>query len=191
MHCLDASRDVTLLFGWLSFGETGKWFQLVKLSSALHAAEAGSIPRPCGKGCFSQSQLPVLIDSLLVSKQPPCAIACINICAHVKDPKHLAATSLRPRGLTLTWWGYCGLCFWHELTELAHYFSVLFLFCLCLYGPFNCISLNKSSRQFCTFSLCTSRLVSAFLVLSTTYLSYESLPTSDIIHSGWLSSKHN
>ena len=27
-------------------------------------------------------------DSLMVSAQPPCAIACINICAHVKNLKH-------------------------------------------------------------------------------------------------------
>ena len=27
-------------------------------------------------------------DSLPVSVQPPCAIACINICADVKNPKH-------------------------------------------------------------------------------------------------------
>ena len=27
-------------------------------------------------------------DSLMVSVQPPCAIACINICAHVKNPTH-------------------------------------------------------------------------------------------------------
>ena len=28
-------------------------------------------------------------DSLTVSVQPSCAIACINICAHVTDPHHL------------------------------------------------------------------------------------------------------
>ena len=28
------------------------------------------------------------MHSLTVSVQPPCAIACINICAHVKNPKH-------------------------------------------------------------------------------------------------------
>ena len=27
-------------------------------------------------------------DSLTVSLQPPCAIACTNVCAHVKNPKH-------------------------------------------------------------------------------------------------------
>ena len=28
------------------------------------------------------------VSPLTVSVQPPCAIACINICAHVKNPKH-------------------------------------------------------------------------------------------------------
>ena len=27
-------------------------------------------------------------DSLMVSMQPPCAIACINSCVHIKNPKH-------------------------------------------------------------------------------------------------------
>ena len=35
---------------------------------------------------FSQSQLPG--HSLTVFTQPPCAIACINICAHIKNPIH-------------------------------------------------------------------------------------------------------
>ena len=57
--------------------------QLVRASDR-HAADAGSIPR-CGKGFFSQSQLSVQ-TLLRVSVHPQCAIACINICAHVKDP---------------------------------------------------------------------------------------------------------
>ena len=35
----------------------------------------------------------------------------------------------------------------------------------CLYGPFNCISFKKFSRQFSAFSLCSSGLLSALLVL--------------------------
>ena len=35
---------------------------------------------------------------------------------------------LVPRGLTFTWWGCCGFCFWHKPTELAHsLFLCLFL----------------------------------------------------------------
>ena len=59
---------------------------------------------------------------------------------------------------------------WHEPTELAH----SFVFCSCVYfclsGPFNCISINKFSRQRFVFWLCSSGLISALLVLSTIYL---------------------
>ena len=55
--------------------------------------------------------------------------------------------------------------FLHEPTKLAH----SFLFCSCpyfrLYGPFNCISFHKFSRQLSVFSLCYSDLISALLVL--------------------------
>ena len=42
-----------------------------------------------------------------------------------------------PRGFTVTWCGWCGLCFWHKPTELA----LFFLFCSCVY--------------FCLYSLST------------------------------------
>ena len=41
-------------------------------------------------------------------------------------------------------------------------------FCLC--GSFNCISSHKFSRQLSAFSLCSSGLISALLILSTIYL---------------------
>ena len=69
--------------------------------------------------------------------------------------------SLRPRGLTFTWWGCCGWCFWHKPTEIAHSFSFCSCVCFCLYGPFNCISFNKFSRQVSVFSLCSSGPLSA------------------------------
>ena len=56
---------------------------LVGRASGRHAADAGSIPR-CGKGFFSQSQLSV--QTLYDVRTPPCAIAYLCICAHVKDP---------------------------------------------------------------------------------------------------------
>ena len=60
---------------------------------------------------------------------------------------------------------------WHKPTELAH----SSLFCsrvyFCLYGPFNCISFNKFSRQLSVFSLCSCGLSSALLVLSTLFIS--------------------
>ena len=47
-------------------------------------------------------------------------------------------------------------------------YSVL-VSCFCLYGPFNCISFHKFSRQLSAFSLRSSGLSSALLVLSNTY----------------------
>ena len=70
-----------------------------------HAADAGSIPR-CGKGFFSQSQLS--LQTFLRCPHTPCAIACINICVHGKDPvvhvrvrwiKETLKTSSMHRGL--------------------------------------------------------------------------------------------
>ena len=50
---------------------------------------------PVRQGIFSLVQqgifltdLTSIADSLAVSIQHPCAVACINICAHVKIPKH-------------------------------------------------------------------------------------------------------
>ena len=80
-----------------------------------------------------------------------------------------------PRGLNFTWWGCCSLYFQHKLTELAHSFFLFYsCVCVCLYGPFNCISFHKFSRQLSAFSLCSSSLIFALLVLSAISL-YESL----------------
>ena len=43
--------------------------------------------------------------------------------------------------------------------------------CFCLYSPFNCISIHEFSRQISAFSLCSSGLISALMVLSTIYVS--------------------
>ena len=79
---------------------------------------------------------------------------------------------------------------WHKPTELAN----SSLFCsrvyLCLYGPFNCISFHKLSRQLFVFSLCSCGLISALLVLSTMFLCMKVPCSPDIISSGWLGSKH-
>ena len=75
-----------------------------------------------------------------------------------------------PHGLTFTWWGCYGFCQGRNPAEPAH--SFLFCSCVyfCLYGPFNCISFHEFSRQLSVFSLCSSGLISALLVLSTIYL---------------------
>ena len=95
-----------------------------------------------------------------------------------------------PRGLTFTWWGCYGLCLWHKPTELAN--SFLFCSCtyFCLYGPFNCISFHKSSRQLSVLSLCSYGLISVLLVLSTVFLFMKVSFSPDVIPSGWLGSKH-
>ena len=76
-----------------------------------------------------------------------------------------------------TWWGCCDLSLWHKPTELAHSFVFCSCVCFCRYGPFNCISLHKFSRQLSAFLLCSSSgLISALMVLSTIYSLDESLP---------------
>ena len=110
---------------------------------------------------------------------------CLSLCLSVFFPFFLC-----PRGLTFTWWGCHALCLWQKPTELAH--SFLFSSCVyfCLYGPFNRISFHKFSWQLSVFSLCSSGLISALLVLSTIYLFMKVSFSPDIIPSGWLGSKH-
>ena len=97
-----------------------------------------------------------------------------------------------PRGLTFTWCGCCRLYFWHKPTELAHFFSFFFsaLVLFCLYGPFNCILIRKFSRQLSAFTLCSSGLISAWMVFSTIYLFVKISFSPDVIFCGWLGLKH-
>ena len=76
--------------------------------------------------------------------------------------------------LTFRWWGCWSLCLWRKPTELAH--SCLFCSCVyfCLHGPFHCVSFHKLSQQLSAFSLCSSGLIAAILVLSTILYLYES-----------------
>ena len=83
-----------------------------------------------------------------------------------------------PRGITFSWWGCYGLCHRHKLTKLAHSFLFCSCVCFCLYGPFNSISFHKFSRQLFAFSLCSSGLNSALLILSNYVFLYESVPQS-------------
>ena len=80
--------------------------------------------------------------------------------------------------------------FWHEPAELAHSFLFRSSVCFGLYCPFNCISFHKFSRQLSAFSLCSSGLISALLVLSTMYLFMKASLSPDIIPCGWLGLKH-
>ena len=56
--------------------------------------------------------------------------------------------------------------------------------CFHLYSPFTCILLHKFSRQLSTFSLSSSGLVSALLVLSTIYLFMKVSLSPDLILCG-------
>ena len=80
-----------------------------------------------------------------------------------------------------------------DMNQLSLPTPFLFYSCahFCLYGPFNCISIHKFSRQLSGFSLCSSGLISVSLVLSTIYLCMTVSLSPDIIPSGWLGYKKN
>ena len=80
--------------------------------------------------------------------------------------------------------------FWPKPTELAHYFLICSCVYCCLYSHFNCISFHKFSRQLSAFSICSSGLISASLVLSAIYLFMKVSISPDIIFYDWLSLKH-
>ena len=90
----------------------------------------------------------------------------------------------------LTFWAWLGKKKKRESTTTSN----LFILFLCLfhsvYGPFNYISYHEFSRQLSAFSLCSSGLISALLVLWTIYLFMEVSFSPDIIHCGWLGLKH-
>ena len=77
-----------------------------------------------------------------------------------------------------------------KLTEVAQSFWFCSRVYFCLYDLFNCISFHKFSRQVSVFSLCSSGLISALLILPTTYLFTKVFFGPDIILCGWLGSKH-
>ena len=66
----------------LSGTKMGGGCSSVRTVSDRHAAEVDSIPR-CGKGFFYQSTFSALSYGV---RTPMCAIACVDICAHAKDP---------------------------------------------------------------------------------------------------------
>ena len=72
----------------------------------------------------------------------------------------------------------------HKPAELAHFFLLCSCVYFCLYGPFNCISFHKFSRQLSVSSVCSSGLRSALLVLSTVYLFMKVFFSPDIIPTG-------
>ena len=102
----------------------------------------------------------------------------------------VVAVNVCSRGLPFTWWGCCGLCFWHKPTELAHIFLFCSCVCFCLEGPFNFTSLLKFSGQIFPFSLCSSGPISALLVFSTMCLFMKVSFSPDTYLCGWLGLRH-
>ena len=80
--------------------------------------------------------------------------------------------------------------FWHKPTKLAHSFLSCSGVYFCPHGLFNYISLHKFFRQPSAFSLCSSGLNFALLVLSAIYLFRKVSFSSDIILHGWQGLKH-
>ena len=74
------------------------------------------------------------------------------------------------------------------IVDITNRACPLFLFCscvcFCLYGLFTCISFHKFSRQLSAFSLCSSSLIFALLVLSTIFLFVKVSLSPDIILCG-------
>ena len=92
----------------------------------------------------------------------------------------------------LTGWPSCSVnvtvYVWHKPAELAHFFFFSSCIYFSLYGPFNCISFHEFFQQLSVFSLCSSGLISALLVLSTVFLFMKVSFSPGIIPSGWLGS---
>ena len=112
----------------------------------------------------------------------------------------LSHTSLgfpfRPRGLTFPWGDGVGGMGDGNVTvyvlninppSLPTTFILFFCPFLSLWPV--CISFHEFSRQLSTFSLCSTELISAFMILVTTCLFMKVLLSPDIILCGWLGLK--
>ena len=76
----------------LAWTQGGRIAQLDRPKTPLGTAKltrVPAIPRCSKRFCFI-TESSFSADSLAVSVQPPCAIACISICAHVKIPNMAA-----------------------------------------------------------------------------------------------------
>ena len=96
----------------------------------------------------------------------------------------IVSKTFHPCRLTFTWLGFCGLCERYKSARFVRTFLFCSCVCFCLYGPFSCFLFSKSSQQPSTFSLCSSGLNSALLVLSTIYLFMKVSLSPDIIICG-------
>ena len=116
--------------------------------------------------------------------------SCVHaLCVYYSYVHEVFDMGLSPCGLTLTWWGCCGLCLWCKPAKLAHSFWFYSCVCFCLYGPFNCILFHKF-WQLSTFSLCSYGLIGPFNYISMSLWKSPSALIYDIILCGWLGLKH-
>ena len=92
----------------------------------------------------------------------------------------------RPHGLTLTWWGCCGF---NQPSLPTPFYSVLVSVSVFM-ALSNVFHSKTFSRHLSAFSLCSSGLISALLVLSTIYLFLKVSLSPDIILCDWLGLKH-
>ena len=90
----------------------------------------------------------------------------------------------RPRGLTFTWWGLCGLCYGQPSLS-SPFYSVLVTISVFLALSAVFQSINSPGNS--PFSHC---LISALLVLSTRYLCIKVSFSPHLILCGWLGLKH-
>ena len=130
-------------------------------------------------------------------------LAMLRICGHITSHlygpvmTHLAILLHIAKLLATLWhsWPHCDISN-HVMTHLVTLRNIWppFLVCscvyFCLYGSFNFISFHKFSLQLSVFSFCSSRLISALLVLSAISLFMKVSFSPDIIPSGWLGLKH-
>ena len=141
------------------------WYSLILLITVLYVGSKKN------RNCLSVSVF-VLFKHIFKYSPPP-------------------SSSFRPRGLTFTWWGCCGLSLWLKQNRACPLLFILFLCLFLSLWPFNCISFHKFSRPLSAFSLCSSGLISALLILSIIYLFMKVSVSPDItILCGWLGLKH-
>ena len=74
--------------------------------------------------------------------------------------------------------------------DVARSFSFCFCVSCCFYGPFNCILFHAFFRHLSACAPNSSSIISALLILSTTYLFMKVSLSPDIILCGWMGLKY-
>ena len=136
---------------------------------------------------FVSAARPVLISAML----SPCFIFVpIPLTVLISVMVSPCFVFVHPHGLTFTWWGCYSL--WQRQNQPS--LPALFILFLCVFlslWPFHLYLIPYSLPQLSIFSLCSSGLISALLVLSTIHLFVKVSFSPYIIHSCCLASKHH